>query len=328
VGTGALHAAGATFPAPFYQKAFAAYSQLYPSVTVAYDSVGSGAGIQRFTQQAVDFGASDVPLKPDELAAAGGDSALIELPSTVGVEAMAYNLPGLNNLRLDGPTIADLFLGKVKQWNDPEIKRLNPDLNLPARNVSIAHRSDGSGTTYAFTDYLSKVSDEWKSKVGAAKSVTWPVGTGGNGNAGVAQLVQSTAGGLGYVELAYVVQNGLQAALIRNRAGNFVQPTPAGGTAAAAALIGVSPSNFSITDGDGTDVYPIATLSWVMIRRGQSDPVKARALVYLWRWMITDGQRYATDLLYAPLPTDARNFGLVQLTKIDAAGKPVIPYLG
>jgi phosphate transport system substrate-binding protein len=158
--------------------------------------------------------------------------------------------------------------------------------------------------------------------------VTWPTGAGGNGNPGVAQLVQATQGGVAYVELAYVVQAGLQAALLRNRAGNFVQPTPAGGTAAAAALIGISPSgNFSITDGDGTDVYPIASFSWVLLRRAQPEITKARALVYMWRWMITDGQRFATDLLYAPLPTDARNFGLVQLTKITSGDNPVIPYL-
>ena len=328
VGAGALHGAGATFPAPFYQKAFDTYQKANPKVTVAYDAVGSGTGIQRFTQQAVDFGASDVPLKPDEITAAGGDPALVEFPATVGVVAIAYNLPGLDNLKLDGPTVADIFLGKVKRWDDPEIKRLNPESNLPGRNVSVAHRSDGSGTTYAFTDYLSKVSDEWKTKVGTGKTVTWPTGAGGNGNPGVAQLVQATQGGVAYVELAYVVQAGLQAALLRNRAGNFVQPTPAGGTAAAAALIGISPSsNFSITDGDGTDVYPIASFSWVLVRRAQPDITRARALVYMWRWMITDGQRFATDLLYAPLPTDARNFGLVQLTKITSGDKPVIPYL-
>ena len=327
VGSGALHGAGATFPAPFYQKAFDTYRHLYPRVTVAYDAVGSGTGIQRFTQQTVDFGASDVPLKPDELAAAGGDQSLVQFPATVGVVAVAYNLPGFDNLKLDGPAVADVFMGKVKRWDDPEIKRLNPDVNLPARAFAVAHRSDGSGTTFAFTDYLSKVSDEWKTKVGSGKTVTWPAGTGASGNPGVAQLVQATQGGIGYVELAYVVQSGLQAALLRNRAGNFVQPTPAGGTAAAAALIGISPTNFSITDGDGTAVYPIATLSWVMLRRAQTDVTKARALVYMWHWMITAGQRFATDLLYAPLPTDAQNFGLVQLTKITAGDKPIIPYL-
>lgn len=172
------------------------------------------------------------------------------------------------------------------------------------------HGDQQSTSGLAQGKYLSKVSDEWKTKVGSGKTVTWPAGTGAGGNPGVAQLVQATQGGIGYVELAYVVQSGLQAALLRNRAGNFVQPTPAGGTAAAAALIGVSPTNFSITDGDGTGVNPIATLSWVMLRRAQPDATKARALVYMWHWMITDGQRFATDLLYAPLRTDAQNFGL------------------
>jgi phosphate transport system substrate-binding protein len=328
VGSGALHGAGATFPAPFYGKAISVYGSRHPRVTAAYDAVGSGTGIQRFTQQAVDFGASDVPMTATEVEAAGGESALVEFPSTVGVVGIAYNLPGLDNLKLDGPTLADIFLGKIKRWDEPGIKRLNPDANLPPRGITVAHRADGSGTTFAVTDYLSKVSDEWRSAVGAGKAVKWPVGVGAEGNPGEAKQVQATAGAIGYVELAYVVQAGLQVALLRNRGGSWVEPTPAGGTAAAAALIGVSPTNFSITDGDGTDVYPISTLSWVLMRRAQPDPARARALVYLWRWMITDGQRYATDLQYAPLPTDVQNFALVQLTKVTANGQPIMPYLG
>ena len=329
IGRGALHGAGATFPAPFYQKAFAAYTQQHRAVTIAYDAVGSGAGIQQFTQRAVDFGASDVPLQPQELEAAGGTDSLIQLPSTIGVIAVSYNLPGLDGLKLDGPTLADIYLGKVRRWDDPQLKQLNPGANLPPRDISPVHRSDSSGTTFAFTDYLSKVSDAWKAAVGSAKSVKWPggAGAGASGNLGVAQMVQATQSAVGYVELAYANQVKLQSVQLRNQAGSYVAPTSAGGTSAGAALLGISPTNFSITDADGSDAYPISTLSWVMIRKDQQDAQKARALVYLWRWTITQGQPYAASLDYAPLPNDIQNFALAQLTKIRHQGKAVLPYL-
>ncbi len=327
IGSGALHGAGATFPAPFYLKAFAAYTQQHPAVTVKYDAVGSGAGIQQFTQHAVDFGASDVPLQPQELQNAGGADSLVELPATIGIICVAYNLPGLDGLKLDGSTLADVYLGKIKRWDDGALKQLNPGVNLPGSEITTVHRSDSSGTTFAFTDYLSKVSESWKSAVGNAKSVKWPLGNGANGNQGVAQQVQSTAGAIGYVELAYVNQAKLQSFQLRNRASNFVAPSAAGGTAAAAALIGISATNFSITDGDGVSAYPISTLSWIILSREQSDPAKGRALLYLWKWMITEGQPYAASLDYAPIPNDVQNFGLVQLTKIKSQGQAILPYL-
>lgn len=327
IGSGALHGAGGTFPAPFYQKAFAAYTEQHRAITVAYDAVGSGAGIQQFTQHAVDFGASDVPMTQQEIDAAGGPDSLVQLPSTIGVIALAYNMPGLDGLKMDGPTVGDIFLGKVRRWDDPELKTLNPGANLPTKDITVVHRSDSSGTSFAFTDYLSKVNDAWKTGVGAAKAVKWPLGTGASGNQGVAQVVQNTQGAIGYVELAYVNQAKLQSFQVRNRAGNWVPPTSAGGTSAGSALIGISPSNFSITEGDGTDAYPISTLSWVMLRTDQSDARKARALAYLWRWMVTGGQPYAASLDYAPLPIDIQNFAQVQLTKIKYGGKPILPYL-
>lgn len=327
VGSGQLHGAGGTFPAPFYLKGFDAYAKAHPGISTAYDAIGSSGGIQKFTQQAVDFGASDVPLTDSELQAAGGDGSLIQLPTTVGVVGVAYNLPGIHTLRLDGPTLADIYLGRITRWNDDTLKLLNPAAQLPDAPITVAHRADGSGTTFAFTDYLSKVSEEWKTKVGASKVVSWPAGAGATGNPGVAQQVQAKQGAIGYVELAYVVQAGLQVALLQNRSGTWVEPTPAGGTAAAAGLIGASAKNFSITDGGGVDAYPIATMSWVIIRTAQPDLARARAVVYLWRWMITDGQRYARDLQYAPLSGDIQNFGLVQLTKVTVGGKPIMPYL-
>lgn len=247
IGRGALHGAGATFPAPFYQKAFAAYTQQHRAVTIAYDAVGSGAGIQQFTQRAVDFGASDVPLQPQELEAAGGTDSLIQLPSTIGVIAVSYNLQGLDGLKLDGPTLAEIYLGKVRRWDDPQLKQLNPGANRPPRDISPVHRSDSSGTTFAFTDYLSKVSDAWEGAVGSAKSVKWPAGAGASGNLGVAQTVQTTQGAVGYAELAYANQVKLPSVQLRNQAGSYVAPTSAGGTSAGAALIAISPTNFSIT---------------------------------------------------------------------------------
>ena len=205
VGTGALTGAGATFPAPFYTKAFFTYSQQYPQVTVNYQSVGSGAGIQQFIKGTVDFGASDVPMGSADITSAGGPDTLTQIPATLGVISIAYNLSGVTKLQLDGPTLANIYLGHIKKWNDPALAALNAGVTLPNKDIQVVHRSDSSGTSYHFTDYLGKVSDEWKTKVGVAKAVSWPAGIGGNGNQGVAQAVQSTAGAIGYVELAYVV---------------------------------------------------------------------------------------------------------------------------
>src|SRR2546423_3333799 len=234
VGSGQLTGAGATFPGPFYDKAFYQYNQKCSQVSVNYQAIGSGGGIQQFTKGTVDFGASDVPMTAAEIQAAGGDATLVQLPAIIGVAAIAYNLPGVDKLQLDGATLANIYLGTIKKWNDPAIAGLNSGAKLPSTDITVEHRSDGSGTSYAFTDYLSKVSPDWKTKVGVGKSVSWPTGVGGNGNAGVGQAVKSTEGAIGYVELAYVTQSQLQQASLKNAAGKYVQASIDGATAAAA----------------------------------------------------------------------------------------------
>ena len=324
VGSGSLNGAGATFPAPFYNQAFYDYNSKYPNVQVNYQAIGSGGGIKQFTAGTVDFGASDVPMKPDELAAAGGDSALVEVPTILGVVSIAYNLPGVSKLQLDGPALAGIFLGKVKAWNDPELTALNPGVTLPSQPITVEHRSDGSGTTYQFTDYLSKVSDNWKNGPGVGKSVNWPVGVGGSGNQAVAQGVQGTQYSIGYVELAYVIQSSMQQAYLKNAAGKFLQASAAGATAAAAGNANVSPTNFSITNQDGADAYPIASFSWVFIKKSYSDAQKGKAIVYLFKWLLTDGQSLGPPLDYAPLPAAVQTYALDQLKLVQAGGQPVL----
>jgi len=324
VGSGSVNGAGATFPAPFYNQAFYQYNQKYPSVAVNYQAIGSGGGIKQFTAGTVDFGASDVPMSADELAAAGGDSALIEMPAILGVVSIAYNLPGVDRLQLDGPTLAGIFLGKIKTWNDPTIAALNNGVTLPSKAITVEHRSDGSGTTYQFTDYLSKVSPDWKSGPGVGKSVSWPVGVGGSGNQAVAQGVQSTEDAICYVELAYVIQAHMQQAYLKNQAGKFLQASAAGATAAAAGNSSVSPSNFSITNMDGDSTYPIASFSWIFLKKSYSDSAKGKALVYLFKWLVTDGQALGAPLDYAPLPAAVQTYALGQLKLVQAGGQPVL----
>lgn len=324
VGSGNLTAAGATFPEPFYSRAFFAYTQSYPQVTVNYQAVGSGAGIQQFIKGTVDFGASDVPMGSSDIASAGGQSAVVQIPTTLGVVAIAYNVSGLGRLQLDGPTLAAIYLGQVKKWNDPAIAALNSGANLPSTPITVVHRSDGSGTTYHFTDYLAKVSDEWKTRVGVAKSVQWPAGIGGKGNDGVAQAINQTDGAIGYVELAYVVQANMHQAFLENKSGKFVQATVAGATAAAAQNTSVSPTNFSITDEPGDSTYPIAGFSWIIVRSSIGDATKAKAIVYLLKWLVTDGQSYGRDLQYAPLPQTVQNLVLQNLRTVTAGGKAVL----
>lgn len=325
VGSGSLTGAGSTFTEPFYTKAFYAYNQAHSSVSVNYQPVGSGAGIQQFTKGTVDFGASDVPMTSAEQAAAGGPSSLVQIPTTLGVVSMAYNLPDVAKLQLDGATISDIYLGKVKSWDDPEIKALNSGVHLPAKPIAVVHRSDGSGTTFAFTDYLSKVSPEWKSKVGAGKSVAWPAGIGGNGNQGVAQAVKQADGGLGYVELAYVVQTQMQQAYLKNKNGKFLQASQDGATQAAAQTSGLSPTNFSITDAPGDASYPIATFTWAILRTDQTDAGKGKALVDLVDWLVSPaGQAYGKDLQYAPLPKPVADLGVSYLKTIKSGGKQIL----
>jgi phosphate transport system substrate-binding protein len=324
IGSGALTGAGATFPGPFYAKAFFAYTQKYPQVTVNYQAVGSGAGIQQFIKNTVDFGASDVPMAATDIASAGGADTLVQVPTTLGVVSIAFNLNGVDKLQLDSSALSNIFLGHIKNWNDPALKALNSGVNLPSTAITVVHRSDGSGTTYHFTDYLAKVSDEWKNGPGVAKSVKWPVGIGGSGNQAVAQAVTTTDGAIGYVELAYVVQTGMHQAYLKNANGKFVQASVAGATAAAAQNTSVSPTNFSITNEPGDTTYPISGFSWIMIRTSFTDATKGRAVAYLLKWLVTDGQANGTDLQYAPLPKSVQDLALTNLKLIKAGGAAIL----
>jgi len=320
-----LTGAGATFPAPFYQKAFFDYSATYPQVTINYQPVGSGAGIQQFIKNTVDFGASDVPMAAADITSAGGPDTLTQIPTTLGVISITYNLSGASKLQLDGPTLANIYLGHIKNWNDPALAALNSGVSLPNKPITVVHRSDGSGTTYHFTDYLSKVSPEWMTSVGNAKSVKWPVGVGGSGNQAVAQAVTTTDGAIGYVELAYVVQAGMTQAYLKNANGKFLQASVAGATAAAASNTNVSPTNFSITNAPGDTAYPIAGFSWVMLRTSFSDATKGRAVVYLFKWLISaQGQQEGTALQYAPLPPAVQALAQSNLKLIKAGGTAVL----
>jgi phosphate transport system substrate-binding protein len=324
VGSGALTGAGATFPAPFYTKAFYTYSQQYPAVTVNYQAVGSGAGIQQFIKGTVDFGASDVPMAAADITSAGGADTLTQIPATLGVISITYNLSGVSKLQLDGPTLANIYLGHIKKWNDAALVALNAGVTLPNTDIQVVHRSDGSGTTYHFTDYLAKVSDEWKTKVGTAKSVTWPAGIGGSGNQGVAQAVTSTPGAIGYVELAYVVSANMTQAFLKNKNGKFVQASVDGATAAAGQNTTVSPTNFSITDEPGDTTYPIAGFSWLIVKTSYTDANKGKAIAYLFKWLVTDGQTIGSSLQYALLPTAVQDLALANLKLIKAGGTVVL----
>ena len=324
VGTGSLTGAGATFPGPFYLKAFADYSLKYPQVTVNYQAVGSGAGIKQFQAKTVDFGASDVPMGSADITTAGGADALTQIPTTLGVVAIAFNISGVDKLNLDGPTLANIYLGHIKNWNDSTIAGLNSGTTLPNKAITVVHRADSSGTSYHFTDYLAKVSDEWKNNVGVAKAVKWPTGIGGQQNQGVAQAVQSTDGAIGYVELAYVVQTGMKQASLKNANGKFVQASVAGATAAAATNNSVSPTNFSITNAACDACYPISGFSWVILYTSYSDASKGKAVVYLFKWLVTSGQNDGNDLQYAPLPSAVQQLALGNLKLIKAGGAAVL----
>jgi phosphate transport system substrate-binding protein len=324
VGSGSLTGAGSTFDAPLFQKAFYDYSAKYPQVTINYQPVGSGAGMQQFIKNTVDFGASDVPMASADITSAGGPDTLTQIPVTLGVVSIAFNVQGVSRLNLDSATLSAIFLGHITKWNDPAIAALNSGVTLPSTKITVAHRSDGSGTTYIFTDYLAKVSSEWKAKVGTAKSVSWPVGVGGSGNQAVAQTVTSTDGAIGYVELAYVVQTGMHQAAIKNANGKFVTANVAGATAAAAQNTSISPTNFSITNEPGDTTYPIAGFSWVILRTSFSNATKGKAVVYLFKWLVSSGQSEGSDLQYAPLPSAVQSLALTNLKLVKAGGAAIL----
>ena len=319
-----LQGAGATFPNPLYQKWLSEYGKLHPNVRIDYQSIGSGGGIKQIKEQTVDFGASDAPMKDEDLKSA--PSELVHVPTVLGAVVLTYNLQGVGNpLKFSPDVTADIFLGKIKQWSDPRIKAENPEATLPASEITVVHRSDGSGTSAVFTDYLSKVSAEWKEKVGAGTSPKWPVGLGGKGNEGVTGQVKATPNTIGYVELAYAIQNKLPVALLKNRAGNFVEPTFEAVSAAAAESLPTTPEDLrvSITDAAGAGVYPISSYTYILVYKEQRDAAKGKALVdFLW-WGIHDGEQFAKDLNYAPLPPEIVTRAEAKINSIVSGGKPL-----
>ena len=299
-----LTGAGATFPYPLYSKWFSDYATA-TGVKINYQSIGSGGGIRQLSEGTVDFGASDSPMNDEDIAKAKGP--VMHFPTVLGAVVVAYNLPGLSApLKLSGDVVADIFAGKVKKWNDARIVSLNPGVSLPGDDILVVHRSDGSGTTFVFTDYLAAVSPSWASGPGRGKEVSWPVGLGGKGNEGVAGQIKQTPGAVGYVELAYAKQNNLATAAIRNAAGNFISPSPAGMTAAAASVASNLPADtdyrLTIVNSDGAEAYPITSFTWILLYPEQAESVKARKLKDFMRWALTEGEKQAATLDYAPLP--------------------------
>jgi len=300
-----ITAAGATFPAPIYQKWFGDYHNAHSDVQVNYQSIGSGAGIQQLTAGTVDFGASDMPMTDEQISKLKVHP--LHFPTVLGANVPTYNLPGVTQeLKFTGEALAGIFLGTIKKWNDPVLVKDNAGVKLPAEDIVVVHRSDGSGTSFIWTDYLSKVSPEWKSKVGANVSVSWPVGLGGKGNEGVAGTVKQTPFSIGYVELIYAVQNKMAYGPVKNLAGNFVKANLETVSAAAAGAAKEMPDDFrvSITNAPGKNAYPIASFTWMLIPSQISDSGKAKAIKAFLQWMVTDGQKTAPTLEYAPLPKE------------------------
>ncbi len=296
-----INGAGATFPYPIYSKWFDVYTSVNPDVRFNYQSIGSGGGIKQITEQTVDFGASDGPMSDEQLAAAPG--RLIHIPTVMGAVVVTYNVPGVDKgLKLTPDAIAGIFLGTITKWNDASITSSNPGVQLPDLPIVVAHRSDGSGTSFIFTDYLCHISGEWKLKVGKGTSVNWPAGLGGKGNEGVAGLVKQTPGAVGYVELAYAVKNNSAYSYIKNQAGNFIEPTLDSTSKAADGVQIPSDFRVSLVDSSNAQAYPIAGFTWLLIYRKMDNAEKGKAIIDFIKWAVHDGQKYTTDLLYAPLP--------------------------
>jgi phosphate transport system substrate-binding protein len=322
-GTIDLQGAGATFPYPLYSKWVSEYQKANPKVRINYQSIGSGGGIRQIIEKTVDFGASDAPMSDDELKKAPG--ALIHIPTTLGAVVLAYNVPGVTqSLKLSPEVITGIFLGDIKTWNDPKIAADNADAKLPGDAITVAYRSDGSGTTAVFTDYLSKVSPAWKEKVGAGKSVKFPVGMGAKGNEGVAGQIKTTPGTIGYVELAYAKQTGATFATVKNAAGKFVEASLEGISAAAAGATIPDDFRTSITNPAGDAAYPISSFTYILVYADSADTTKGKAVAdYLW-WAIHDGQKLGGPLFYAALPADLVTREEAKLKALTAAGKPLL----
>jgi len=312
-----IDGAGATFPNPIYTKWFSEYNKLHPNVQINYASIGSGGGIRQLTNQTVFFGATDGPMTAEQIASAG--RKILHLPTVLGAVVPVYNIPGVDTeLKFTGPVLADVFLGKVTKWNDPAIAQINPGVSLPGSEITVVHRSDGSGTSYIFADFLAKVSQDWKTKVGVATSLNWPVGVGGKGNEGVAGLVRQTPSSIGYVELIYALQNKIDFGSVKNGDGNFVRASLDSVTAAASATEGKMPADFrvSITNAPGKDAYPIASFTWILLAESPKDKTKGKMMVDFMRWALSDGQKHAAGLGYAPLPASVVQLELAALNRI------------
>jgi phosphate transport system substrate-binding protein len=319
-----LQGAGATFPNPIYQKWFSEYNKANPNLKFDYQSIGSGGGIKQISERTVDFGGSDAPMKDEELKTAKGE--ILHIPTVLGADVITYNLPGVTaELKLTPETIAGIFLGQITKWNDPHVAASNPGVSLPPSEITVVHRSDGSGTTFVFTDYLSKVSPEWKAKVGAGTSVNWPAGLGAKGNEGVTGQVKQSPNSIGYVELIYAEQNKLPYALVKNSGGEFIRPSLDSITAAAAGAAEQMPDDLrvSITNAPGKDAYPISAFTYLLVYKEQQNEAKGKALVdFLW-WAIHDGEQMAKDLLYAPLPSEVVKKAEQKINSITYQGKPL-----
>ena len=316
-----INGAGATFPFPIYSKWFSEYNKLHPDVQINYQSIGSGGGIKQITEKTVDFGASDAPMSAEEMGRAAG---IQHIPTVMGAVVVVYNVSSISELRLSPETLAGIFLGRITRWNDPTLAKDNPKAKFPDAAITVVHRSDGSGTTSVFTDYLAKVSPEWKAGPGQGKSVNWPTGLGGKGNEGVTGTVKQTDGGIGYVELAYANQNKLTPAELKNHDGAWVKASLESVSAAAGKAEIPDDYRVSITDAPGKDAYPISGFTWLLVYKDQPDAQKGDALVrFLW-WAIHDGQKMAAALDYAPLPAPLVRKVEATLKSITVQGKAVL----
>ncbi len=314
-----LTGAGSTFTNPIMTQWIAAYAAK-TGVKVNYQSIGSGGGIRQLSDMTVDFGGTDGPMTDEQMAQAKG-GPILHIPTVIGAVAMSYNLPSIKApLKMDGPLVADIYLGKITKWNDPRIAALNPGVKLPNTDIVVVHRSDGSGTTYIVTDYFSTVSPEWAKGPGKSTSVEWPVGIGAKGTEGVAGQVKQVEGGFGYIELAYATQNHLPYALIKNKAGKFVAPSLEGATNAAAATAAALPASsdfrISIVNAAGADAYPISSFTWIVLYKNQKDAAKGKKLVDFLDWVITSGEGMAENLQYAPMPKSMATKVLARLKEV------------
>ncbi len=313
-----LDGAGATFPEPLYLEWIGEYTNtVQPGVSINYQGIGSGGGIEQFTQQTVDFGASDAPMKDEELQAAqeAWGAEIFHIPTVFGAVSLAYNLEGVDSLQLTPEVLAGIFLGEITNWNAPAIAAANEGTELPDQAIQVVHRSDSSGTTNIFTGYMAQISDTWDSQVGAGKTVEWPVGVGGQGNDGVAAVIQQQSGSIGYVELSYALESGLPVASLQNAAGNFIEPTLDSTAAAAEGVEFPADLRFSVSNSDSPQAYPIVGATWILVASSGYEPDAAAALRDFLTWSLTEGDALARDLNYAPVP---QNLEDLALQKVDA----------